>query len=119
MKKLLPILLLTSLFLSACSIWSKDDLFEKKLECQKYEEQVKQKYANDDQYFFDSIFYSKKYDSCFYRISAKNIWKTKPNHIIFDYFSNENISTKDDICDNSNCYEQQKKFNEYLELKWE
>jgi|GEM_PF-2480434 len=111
-------LLLSTLLLTSCSVnWNnkqaENDLFKKKQECAKYENSVKEKYSNDETYFFDSIYYSEKYNSCLYRISSKSL-KNEPNHLIYDYFSNKEIISKNDICNDSDCEKQQKLFNEVL-----
>lgn len=121
MKHFLALSLLSSLLLTSCSVdWNdgkttQNDLFEKKQECVKYENIVKEKYSNNETYFFDSIFYSEKYNSCLYRVSSKSL-KNEPNHIIYDYLSNKKVISKNDICDyqDVNCLDEQKKFNEVL-----
>lgn len=98
--KSLTLLLIPLLLLSSCTIdWSdekdkkitelekqiQDDTFSKKQECLKYEVIVKEKYNDDENYYFSNIFYSNKYDSCLYRISRKN--PGPYTHIIIDYLS--------------------------------
>lgn len=72
MKKLLPILLLTSLLLSACNFnWSnKEDLFQKKQECWKLNKILEERIDKNShgetnlRYELKEVFYSKTKNDC-------------------------------------------------------
>lgn len=76
MKKYILILLATSLLLSGCSIWSKDDLFQKKQECAKLEQEMWKQLDSNERYggrmewtslYLSMIFYSPLRNSCLYK----------------------------------------------------
>lgn len=139
MKKYIPILLSTSLLLSACSIdWNnkKDNLFEKKQECAKYrDEMLKDAISVNEESLakasmawheynleIEEIFYSKKYNSCLYQLSTYKLnWIKIPDisekqllsKSIYDYFSKKEIIN---TLDNHSEEEFDKKLKE---LKWE
>lgn len=126
----LTLLLIPLLLLSSCTIdWSdekdakiaelekqiQDDIFKKRQECFKYKEIVKAEYADDLNYNFWNIYYSKKYDSCLYRISRSTPGDF--DHIIYDYLSGKEITWKNDTCDinDTACTNRQEVFNNTLE----
>lgn len=96
MKKLLPLLLATSLLLSACSIdWDDkkvvpvenvskpvelEDIFKKKQECLKYKDEIQKIYRDVTQHFWtedtkiEEIFYSPNWNSCYWIISSYSLW---------------------------------------------
>lgn len=126
MKKLLPILLLTSLLLSACSIWGKEDLFEKKQECMEYKNKMTE-YLDKNWYSsttIKEIFYSDKWNSCYF-ISETLVGETK-REFLFDYLSNKLIATKINCSEIWKSYctvEMENEDKKYLKqiqfLKWE
>lgn len=83
MKKLLPLLLATSLLLSACSIdWNnKDDLFQKNQQCLSKRSEIinrinsdNKKYENQEYTFVQElleIFYSPKEENCLFTTTVK------------------------------------------------
>lgn len=90
MKKLLPFLLISSLLLSACSVWNKDDLFEKKIECAKFLPELEKKILNWNKitenwwdvsygYGIEEIFYSPFRNSCKAVVSSYINPKISPN----------------------------------------
>jgi len=127
MKKLLPLLLATSLLLSACSIdWSnrkenivsEKSMFEQKQECEKYITDANKYYNNNDGWV--RIFYSKKLDTCIvvFISEPEMLWNYNPEDptnpitrkYIYDYLTKELIlQTEDGELWN----------NKIKELKWE
>lgn len=127
MKKLLPFILLTSLLFSACSIdltgekdkkiaelekQTQDDVFRKKQECQKYQNEIekwiekREKELNDTWDFYDErleeIFYSYVKKSCIALIYSNWIHQEKKEEseqyeIILDILTNDqtNYNRKD------------------------
>ena len=144
MKKYIPILLVTSLLLSACSIdWNdekdkkitelqaeiENDVFKKKQECQKYQEEVErriqksEKELNDiwDHYneTINEIFYSKSKKTCYALISSLWIREKKANdieryNIILDILSNDSTNYRLNDKDTMAQY-----YIKIRELKWE
>ncbi len=129
MKKLLPILFLTSLLLSACNFnWSnKEDLFQKKQECIKLEKDMWEQLNSNERYwnrmesttlYLTIIFYSPIRNSCIYK-SEFIVWDSYQLELN-DFFTKEVIYDK--LClkwgtqysDCSSDFE-----NKIKELKWE
>ncbi len=86
MKKYIPILLATSLLLSACSIDSdtkKTKIFEKQLECQKITDSLikwESKYSIDDKDMYqnseiETVFYSPENNTCMYAGRITTVYK--------------------------------------------
>jgi hypothetical protein len=123
MKKFLLLWVLGIAILAGCAQQglSQSELFDKKQECEGYKEEVTKNYE-ESKYYVAAMFYSEVKNSCVYRLSTIFL-ETKPNHIIYDYFTGEPIVSKNDTCrweDVVNCEEQQRKFNKTLEeLRWE
>lgn len=88
MKKFLPLILITSLILSACSIWNKEDVFQKKQECFSQKEAF-EKNSGDT---VIEIFYSKKINSCVVRYFRNET----QYHFLQDLFSNKVIASAED-----------------------
>lgn len=130
MKKYIPILLATSLLLSACSIWIKDDLFQKKQECANMKDKIQQEQRSWT--YVEEVFYSKKINSCLYVVEndwGKSIkdrfWDESnwlENATTEDFCTTKFWSTKDDGWKEAlkYCLEKSKDFDQKLkELKWE
>lgn len=138
MKKYIPILIITSLLLSACGIdWSgekdkkiaelekqtQDDTFRKKQECLWYKDTILKEYEKESlaaekmwqEYFvnLEEIFYSKKNNSCFaiLDIDWMNSGNLRELKIIRDILNN-----KTETFNKSDSFQYLEKIKE---LKWE
>lgn len=122
MKKIIVLLIMLTSVLSSCSIdWNdekdkrilelektnallqveiKDDLFEKKQECKKYQETAFLFLKEWDE--IDSIFYSEKLNSCLFSfityetVSLEGFDRDYPIHVIRDIFTLEYIFRETD-----------------------
>ncbi len=127
MKKYIPLLLATSLLLSACSVdWNDEkvapventskpvepeDTFKKKQECAKYKdemfEDLKTRFPNywsdiltKEHLYIEEIFYSPAENSCFYSwvLFFRNINADILNYSIVDYFSRKEFLNTYEAC---------------------
>jgi len=125
MKKYIPLLVVTSLLLSACSIdWGdKDNLFQKKQECYSHKEEFKES-SNDT---LIEIFYSEEVNSCIVRYFRNET----QFHFLQDLFSNKIIASAEDPLScittfkgikemEDKCYPEKREFEIlFQKLKWE
>lgn len=132
MKKYIPVLLITSLLLSACSIWNKDNLFEKKQECAKYKVQVEadiekkcNNYNETSNCYLSEIYYNNQNNSCEYSwyvnySTFSEKWEAKVSKWI--YFVEDILTWKEifsDSCDKENLDCSENLHKELSRIKWE
>jgi len=68
MKKYILPILISSLLLSACSLWNKEEIFERKTDCLEMKNDMFKfaKTLKPQVWQIDEIFYSKSKNSCFF-----------------------------------------------------
>lgn len=140
MKKFLPILLATSLLLSACGIgWNnKEDLFQRKQNCLKYKNEIsktikdrintlaqwKDKYTHEEDFL--EVFYSPIKNSCLYAVRVTEVQDglTCVDYQIHDYLSSSLVNmylemkkNNPNECDTTAT--EVKYYQALKELKWE
>jgi hypothetical protein len=82
MKKVFPLILLTSLLLSACSI-NEDEIFEKNRLCWEYKESLNKEWSSLN-LWVKEIFYSPKLNTCAYTVwentgtTVFTVWSKTP-----------------------------------------
>ncbi len=129
MKKYIPLLIITSLLLSGCSIGfnnEENNSFKKKQECNNMFVKI-ENYLKDTGYTswkLNSIFYSPKMDSCLYISETESTINTNWKHILIsDAFTKEPIITSQCEDPKNNPFEcildLEKLDTKIKELKWE